>query len=283
MLVTICFAMMVSVSANDNVSLNNNLTGADQDVLENIDIDIKSGSPDDSNNGVASNVSSSSANKDKSTIDYLNKNKEKFDKIVKKSTKKDRTFKLGKYKLTISKSNYRKFFYVQFIDKYIKSGKNITLLEKIFKIKINEFNRLYVSGVTYLHFPAYGVIKKTNNIITLKIAQGADLKTKKIYFKEYKKAKKYNKRLSYYHKIKYDKKLKKYYVKVNIPIYKNIKCKKARVYIRLEYLNNEFELTTYTKYDIYYNPNAIVVRDYTIYKSSKNIKKLNKSKTKRCY
>ena len=78
MLVTICFAMMVSVSANDNVSLNNNLTGADQDVLENIDIDIKSGSPDDSNNGVASNVSSSSANKDKSTIDYLNKNKEKF-------------------------------------------------------------------------------------------------------------------------------------------------------------------------------------------------------------
>ena len=84
--------------------------------------------------------------------------------------------------------------------------------------------------------------------------------------------------------VKYDKKLKKYYLKVNVAKYKKIISKKARVYIKLIYLNNRFELTTYTKYDHKHNPMPTdIVRDYTIYKSSKSIKKLNKSKTKKQY
>lgn len=173
---------------------------------------------------------------------------------------------------------------MEFIDKYIKSGKNITLLEKVFKIKSNDFMRIYGTCVTFMVFPSHRVIKNTNKIITQKIGTIKDYKTKKIFFKEYKKAKKFNKQLNYPRKIKYDKKLKKYYLKVNVAKYKKIISKKARVYIKLIYLNNRFELTTYTKYDYKHNPMPTdIVRDYTIYKSSKSIKKLNKSKTKKQY
>lgn len=282
---SICLVISMGfVSANDNITSNDNLTSIGQDILNNADAEMQSGNPDDLNNNISTNKSSSSTSEDIATINYLIKNKEKYDNIVKKSTKKDRTFKLGKYKLTISKADYKKFLYVEFIDKYIKSGKNITLLEKVFKIKSNDFMRIYGTCVTFMVFPSHCVIKNTNKIITQKIGTIKDYKTKKIFFKEYKKAKKFNKQLNYPRKIKYDKKLKKYYLKVNVAKYKKIISKKARVYIKLIYLNNRFELTTYTKYDHKHNPMPTdIVRDYTIYKSSKSIKKLNKSKTKKQY
>ena len=273
----LCFVISTGlVSANDNITLNDNQT----DTLNNNTYDDYTNL---SNNNTEVNKSASFENKDNATLKYLIKNKEKYDEIVKKSTKKDRTFKIGKYKLTISKSHYKKFLYVKFIDKYVKSKKNITLLEDTFKIKIYNFIGVLGTCVQYFEFPYYSVIKKTNNVITQKIGTLKDYKTKKIYFKDYKKAKTFKKQSPHYHKIKYDKKLKKYYVNADIPIYKKIINKKARVYIKLQYLDNMYKLSTYTKYDRRHIIYEEVVRDYTIYKSSRNIQKLDKSKTKRVY
>ena len=183
----------------------------------------------------------------------------------------------------MSKTDYRNFLYAKFIDKYVKDGKNLTLLEKVFKIDSNIFWRIYGSGVTVLSFPAYDVTKKTGKIITQKIGDIKDFKTKKIYFKTYKKAKKYTKHSEYKHKIRYDKKLKKYYIKGEFTVYSKITSKKAKVYLKLDYHDNMYELTYYTKYDSLYWLYQEIVRDYTIYKSAKTIQKLHKSKTKKNY
>ena len=288
-LTVVCFAISIGfVSANENISLNDNLTDIDHsEALNDTGMIMQSANQDKfnlSNNDAALKANSSAENEDSATINYLIKNKAKYDDIIKKSTKKDRTFKLGKYKLIISKTNYKKFLYAKFIDKYVKSGKNITLLEKVFKIKTYEYNRLIGSCVMYLAFPYHSVSKNTNKIITQKIGMIADYKSKKIYFKNYKKAKRFNKQLLYLHKIKYDKKHKKYYVKVNVPVYEKIKTKKAKVHIELTYFDNEYELTTYTKYDNDHpHISKSIVRDYTLYKSCKDLRKLNKSKTKKSY
>ncbi len=286
--ITICFTISIGfATANENISTDTNLTSTDySNTLNDVNNDLQSISQNNSNliSTNADNKDITSKNEDNKTINYLIKNKEKYDNIVKKSTKKDRTFKLGKYKLTITKNDYKKFLYAKFIGKYVKSKKNITLLEKIFKIKQYEFSRSTDGCVSILLFPSYMVTKKTNKIITQKIGTFKDYKTKNIYFKNYKKAKKFNKQLSYLHKIKYDKNRKKYYIKVYIETYKNIKTKKARVNIELEYYNNEYRLTAYTKYDrLDWHLQKSVIEDYSIYKSSKNIQKLNKSKIKKSY
>ena len=278
-LITICFVISTGINfANDNIQFNENLSSNHQNTLNNTDVQCYS-----KNNSNLSNNSNSS--EDNATINYLIKNKEKYDNTIKKSTKKDRTFKIGKYKLTLNKKEYRKFLYAKFIEKYVKSGKNITLLEKIFKINKYDFVAFYESGVTFFEFPTYHVSKKTNKFIKQKIGTVNDYKTKKIYFNNYKKAKLFKKQSLYKHKIKYDKKLKKYYVKVSIPVYEDIKTKKARVYIQLRYLNNKFNLNTYTKYDNMFTHPYLkkIIRSYTVYKSSKNISKLNKSKIKKYY
>lgn len=291
-LITICFVISIGfASANDNMTFKKELANnefsntIDKDVSSNVNSNIQSVSQ---NNSTLSNAKidnkTSSSKEDNKTINYLIKNKEKYDDIIKKSTKKDRTFKINKYKLTISKTDYKKFLYAKFIDKYIKSGKNITLLEKIFNISKYDFMQSTGGCAVFLLFPIYSVTKKTNKIITQKIGTFKDHKTKKIYFKNYKKAKKFTKQSAYIHKIKYDKKIKKFYVKVDIPIYKNIKTKKARVYIKLEYYNGEYQLTTYTKYDnLDWHTFKRVIKSYTLYKSSKNINKLSMSKIKKEY
>ena len=291
-LITICFVISIGfASANDNMTFKKELANnefsntIDKDVSSNVNSNIQSVSQ---NNSTLSNAKidnkTSSSKEDNKTINYLIKNKEKYDDIIKKSTKKDRTFKINKYKLTISKTDYKKFLYAKFIDKYIKSGKNITLLEKIFNISKYDFMQSTGGCAVFLLFPIYSVTKKTNKIITQKIGTFKDHKTKKIYFKNYKKAKKFTKQSAYIHKIKYDKKIKKFYVKVDIPIYKKIKTKKARVYIKLEYYNGEYQLTTYTKYDnLDWHTFKRVIKSYTLYKSSKNINKLSMSKIKKEY
>ena len=291
-LITICFVISIGfASANDNMTFKKELANnefsntIDKDVSSNVNSNIQSVSQ---NNSTLSNAKidnkTSSSKEDNKTINYLIKNKEKFDEIIKKSTKKDRTFKINKYKLTISKTDYKNFLYVKFIEKYVKSGKNITLLEKIFNISRYSFMQSSGGCVIFFYFPIYSVTKKTNKIITQKIGTFKDHKTKKIYFKNYKKAKKFTKQSAYIHKIKYDKKIKKFYVKVDIPIYKNIKTKKARVYIKLEYYNGEYQLTTYTKYDnLDWHTFKRVIKSYTLYKSSKNINKLSMSKIKKEY
>ena len=294
-LITICFAISIGfASANDNTTLKNELASNEfsntinKDVSSNDNSNIQSVSQNKStfSNAKIDNKTSYSK-EDNKTINYLIKNKEKFDEIVKKSTKKDRTFKINKYKLTISKTDYKKLLCAKFIDKCIKSGiNNITLFEKIFKISGDYFMEIIIpDGVTAFSPPLH-ITKKTNKIITQKFGKFSpiDYKTKKFYFKNYKKANKFNKQLNYERKIKYDKKIKKFYVKVRLPLYKNIKNKKARVYIELSYDDNEYMLTTYTKYDRldwrYYKG---VVKYYTLYKSSKNINKLNMSKIKKNY
>ena len=293
-LITICFGISVGfVSANDNITLNDNLTSINYlNTLNDTHNEIQSVNQDNSklsNDDTVVKYSNSSENKDNVTINYLYKNKKKLDNIVKNSTKKDRTFKLGKYKLTLSKKDYKKFLYAQFIEKYDKAGKDLTLLEKVFKINRYSFSRFLGTCVTFLAFPYYSVTKKTNKIITQKIGTIKDYKSKNKYFKNYKKAKKFKKQSMYRHKIKYDKKLKKYYIKVDIPVYKKIKSKKARVYLELTYNNNEFQLTTYYKFKYKFKIAYAhfyaeeVIRDYDIYKSSKNLLKLDKSKTKKSY
>ena len=219
--------------------------------------------------------------KDNATINYLIKYKEKYDDIVNKSTKKDRTFKIGKYKLTLSKNDYKNFLYAKFIEKYDKSGKNITLLEEIFKISKYNFTRVYGSCVVSFVFPAYDVTKKTNKFIKQKIGTKGEYKDKKIFFKNYKKAKKFKKRSYEPNKIQFDKKLKKYYIETSILTYKDITTKKARVFIELKYSYNEYRLGTFTKYDEkfdFHSPKE-VIKSHTFYKLSKNIMNLNKSKT----
>ena len=286
--ITICFAISVGfATANDNITTDTNLTSTDySNTLNDVNKDIQLISQNNSNlnSGNTDSKFITSKNEDNETINYLIKNKEKYDNIVKKSTKKDRTFKLGKYKLTITKNDYKKFLYAKFIEKYVKSKKNITLLEKTFKIKQYQFQRFTGGCVSFLLFPSYIVTKKTNKIITQKIGTFKDYKSKNIYFKDYKKAKKFNKQLSYLHKIKYDKNRKKYYITADIATYKNIKTKKARVNIELEYYDNEYKLTAYTKYDrLDWHLKKEVIKDYSIYKSCKNIQKLNKSKMKKSY
>lgn len=266
-----------SINHVENITSNDNMT-----LMDDYPNDIQSVNQNLSNNDTAVNENIPSVNKDASTINYLVKNKEKYDNIVKKSTKKDRTFKIGKYKLTISKTQYKKFLYAKFIEKYVKSGKNITLLEKTFKIKTNNYMGYIGGGVLYLVFPYYYVVKKTNKVITQKIGFIKDHKSKKIYFKNYKKAKKFYKNHRFAYKIKYDKKHEKYCVKIDVPIYGKILTKKARVYIELEYFYNKYQLTTYTKYNHKYNPiGTVFIKGNSLYKSCKNIHKLNKSKTKK--
>ena len=291
-LITICFAISIGfASANDNTTLKNELASNEfsntlnKDVSSNDNSNIQSVSQNKStfSNAKIDNKTSYSK-EDNKTINYLIKNKEKFDEIIKKSTKKDRTFKINKYKLTISKTDYKNFLYVKFIEKYVKSGKNITLLEKIFNISRYSFMQSSGGCVIFLLFPIYSVTKKTNKFITQKIGTFKDYKTKKIYFKNYKKANKFNKQLMYKHKIKYDKNIKKFYIKINFPTYKNIKTKKARVYIELEYYNGEYQLITYTKYDnLDWHQPKRVVKYYALHKSSKNINKLDMSKIKKEY
>ena len=84
------------VCANDNITSNNNTTNINHTDT----VPIQSYNQDNSNintNNTTINENISSTIKDDATVNYLVKNKEKFDDIVKKSTKKDRTFKLGKY------------------------------------------------------------------------------------------------------------------------------------------------------------------------------------------
>ena len=230
---------------------------------------------------VVVNNNASYETKDNTTVNYLVKYKEKYDNIVNKSTKKDRTFKLGKYKLTISKNDYKNFLYAKFMNKYIKSGNNITLLEKIFEINKTDFFGFVGTGVVTFAFPYYSVVKKTDKVIIRKIGMFKDYKTKNFYFKDIKKAKKFNKKIGFKHPIKYDKKLKRYYINLGMPSYDKMISKKARVYIKLQYFHNKFDLTVYTKYDNRYNPITNGIVGDFIYKSSKNINKLNKSKTKK--
>ena len=283
--ISICIQTIHAESINqmENITSNDNraLIDTSSDTLKN---DMQYDNQNLTNNDTAVNKSNTSVNKDASTINYLVKNKEKYDNIVKKSSKKDRTFKLGKYKLTISKTQYKKFLYVKFMEKYVKSGRNITLLEKIFKIKTDNFKGFIGGGVLILVFPYCCVVKKTNKFITQKIGIIKDHKNKQIYFKNYKKAKKFYKNHHFAYKIKYDKKHKRYCVNVDVPIYGKILTKKARVYIELEYSYNEYQITTYTKYNYKYNPICTVfIKGNSLYKSCKNIHKLNKSKTKEIF
>ena len=167
------------------------------------------------------------------------------------------------------------------MNKYIKSGNNITLLEKIFEINKTDFFGVVGTGVVTFAFPYYSVVKKTDKFIMRKIGMFKDYKTKNFYFKDIKKAKKFNKKIGFKHPIKYDKKLKRYYINLGMPSYDKMISKKARVYIKLQYFHNKFDLTVYTKYDNRYNPITNGIVGDFIYKSSKNINKLNKSKTKK--
>lgn len=283
-LISICFGISMGVvCANDNTTLNDNLTTVNHSDSVNNDNSDEMLFINQNGSELSNKISSSQIN-DNATVDYLIKSKEKLDSIAKKTTVKDRTFKLGKYKLVISKKDYKQFLYVQFADKYLKTGKDVTLLMDIFKLNYHVMG--LHSCLQMVELAYHSVSKKTNSIINQKIGLGyKDSKTKKIYFKNHKKAKNFVKQSRYIHKIKFDKKLKKYYVKADMPVYKKIITRKASVYIRLEYSYKRFELFTYTKYDYkwdHLSRNGII-RDYTIYKSSKNLKNLNKSKTKKSY
>ena len=206
---------------------------------------------------------------------------------VEQSTKADRTFKIGKYKITLNKEQYSNFAYIKNTEEfYIDMGYN-----DYYDIGEKFGDTYYVtsSGLRY------NIEKYTGKTVKQKIGigfKGYKYKTLKT-FKTKNKAKKYYKKHKLGDRWPYDYSIKKVKIKNKVkyriikgkPIYKKIKTKKAKVYISICYgegqcgFRHKFYMYLTTNYQ---NPGYDVVSGW-IYgsKISKSLYTLNSAKLKK--
>jgi len=208
---------------------------------------------------------------------------------VEQSSTADRTFKMGKYKITLSKSQYSALLYAKqkdiddfgeyyYMDSYDKYGPYTV---------IHYYNPSYDSNEIGLR---YYIEKYTGKTVKQKIGYG---------FKGYKyvakktfttkaKAKNYKKTLKYSHKyvikkVKVKNKVK-YRVYKKVPKYKKVVTKNAKVYILIHYGDGQYgwpEKYTMHLFSQYENPGyELVSGDIRCSKISNSLNGLKTAKTR---
>lgn len=206
---------------------------------------------------------------------------------VEQSTKADRTFKLGKYKITLNKEQYSNFAYIKNTEEYFFESGDYDYYDVGEK-----YGGTYGISSTGLY---YSIIKYTGKTVKQKI--GIDLKGYKYKtlktFKTKNKAKKYYKKHNLGNRLLYEYKIKKVKIKNKVkyriikgkPIYKKIKTKKAKVYIEIWYgqgqcgYPHKFHMFLTTDYQ---NPGYDVVSGWiSASKTSKSLYTLNSAKLKK--
>lgn len=268
-----------NVITKDNSDLDSKLNIIeDDDPLEQV---VNSESSDFEKLGAAGDSSDESEDLSRPTKEY--------NAIAQASSDRDRTFKIGKYKVTISKSDYAKFLYIPNAEKYFLSIEH-DYYEGGDSFGSYRVSRSYTDSDDLKFGLYYEIRKPTNYFVKQKIGYGFKgyKLTKLKSFKSHAKALKYKKiaKKKYTVKIKRDKKSKKYVVYKQTEKYKKVVTKKARVYMVLNYGESQ---TGYAKKYMAYvetnyeNPGYDIISGHitSSYKISNTIKTLNSAKPKK--
>lgn len=201
-----------------------------------------------------------------------------YQSIIDTCTVKDRTFKIGKYSVVISKTKFANLYTARDVeDYYWDQGGNYAF---DYGEKIGDFT-CSSEGISYF----FKV--NTNKYVKQKLGIGykGDKLTKMKAFKTKYKAKKYKKALNKKYDMKIKKKNGKYVVYKVTPKYKKIVTKKARVFFIFAYGNTQYGAGNYkytmhlcTKYE---NPGYDIVKGGLFkYKVSSTLNSLKNAKTK---
>lgn len=264
-----------SVIASDNSDLNSELNAVED-----------SGDSDFGKLGAAGDYAAGDSSDESEDLSRPTK---EYNAIAQASSDNDRTFKIGKYKITISKSDYAKFLYIPNAEKYFLSIEH-DYYEGGDNFGSYRVSRSYTDSDDLKFGLYYEIRKPTNYFVKQKIGYGFKgyKLTKLKSFKSHAKALKYKKiaKKKYTVKIKRDKKSKKYVVYKQTEKYKKVVTKKARVYMVLNYGESQ---TGYAKKYMAYvetnyeNPGYDIISGHitSSYKISSNIKTLNSAKPKK--
>lgn len=201
-----------------------------------------------------------------------------YQSIVDTCTVEDRTFKIGKYSVVISKTRFANLYTARDVEDYYWDQGGEYAFD--YGEKIGDF-KCGVDGVSY-YFKV-----NTNKYVKQKLGIGykGDKLTKMKTFKSKYKAQKYKKVLKKKYQVKIKKKYGKYVVYKVTPKYKKIVTKKARVFFIFAYGNTQYGMGNY-KYVMhlctkYQNPGYDIVKGGLFkYKYSSTLNGLKKAKTK---